>query len=109
MRVGDRADGRAALVLLLQIARERLARRAGDPLEVAAFGIKVTMIEPGGFATDFATSSAYPAHRHEAYGPLYAAMAEMGAAGPMPGPEAVGGAILQIVDAEEPPLRVFFG
>jgi NAD(P)-dependent dehydrogenase (short-subunit alcohol dehydrogenase family) len=77
--------------------------------EVAAFGIKVTLIEPGGFATDFASSSVFTAHRQDAYGPLHASLNEMGASAQMPGPEGVGGAILQLVDAEEPPLRVFFG
>ena len=77
--------------------------------EVAAFGIKVTLIEPGGFATDFANSSAFTAHRQDAYDTLHASLNEMGAFAQMPGPEAVGGAILQLVDAEEPPLRVFFG
>ncbi|ELK0735854.1 TPA: SDR family NAD(P)-dependent oxidoreductase [Klebsiella oxytoca] len=77
--------------------------------EVAPFGIKVTMIEPGAFATDFASSAVFTAHGQDAYGPLYASLAEMGASSQAPGPEGVGGAILQIVDAEEPPLRVFFG
>ncbi|MEU6251410.1 hypothetical protein [Streptomyces sp. NPDC047043] len=33
----------------------------------------------------------------------------MGATAQSPGPEAAGGALLQIVDAEQPPLRVLFG
>ena len=77
--------------------------------EVAAFGIKVTLIEPGGFATDFASSSVFTAHPQDAYSPLHASLNEMGAAAQMPSPDAVGGAILQLIDAEEPPLRVFFG
>jgi NAD(P)-dependent dehydrogenase (short-subunit alcohol dehydrogenase family) len=77
--------------------------------EVAAFGIKVTLIEPGGFATDFASSSVFTAHRQDAYDPLHASLTEMGASAQMPGPDHVGGAILQLVDAQEPPLRVFFG
>jgi NAD(P)-dependent dehydrogenase (short-subunit alcohol dehydrogenase family) len=77
--------------------------------EVAPFGIKVTVIEPGGFATDFKNSSLFTAHRQDAYDPLHASLAEMSAAAQMPGPEGVGGAILQLVDAEEPPLRLLFG
>ncbi|MET7695899.1 SDR family NAD(P)-dependent oxidoreductase [Streptomyces sp. NPDC005483] len=77
--------------------------------EVAPFGIKVTVIEPGGFATDFKNSSVFTAHRQDAYDPLHASLTEMSAAAQMPGPEGVGGAILQLVDAEEPPLRVLFG
>jgi NAD(P)-dependent dehydrogenase (short-subunit alcohol dehydrogenase family) len=77
--------------------------------EVAPFGIKVTLIEPGAFATDFASSSVFTAHRQDVYAPLHASLTEMSATAQAPGPEGVGGAILQIVDAEEPPLRVFFG
>ncbi|MGU3435961.1 SDR family NAD(P)-dependent oxidoreductase [Actinomycetes bacterium M1A6_2h] len=77
--------------------------------EVAAFGIKVTLIEPGGFATDFAASSVFTLHRRDAYDHLHAALTEMGASSTAPGPENVGAAILQLVDAEKPPLRVFFG
>ncbi|MDX2681485.1 SDR family NAD(P)-dependent oxidoreductase [Streptomyces sp. NY05-11A] len=77
--------------------------------EVAPFGIKVTVIEPGGFATDFKNSSVFTAHRQDAYDPLHASLTEMSATAQMPGPEGVGGAILQLVDAEEPPLRVLFG
>ncbi|MDF2562994.1 MAG: putative oxidoreductase [Microbacterium sp.] len=76
--------------------------------EVTGFGIKVTMIEPGAFATGLAASSVLTANRQDAYNPLYAAMSEMSAT-QAPAPEAVGGALLQIVDAEQPPLRVFFG
>ncbi|MFJ9250274.1 SDR family NAD(P)-dependent oxidoreductase [Streptomyces sp. NPDC101776] len=77
--------------------------------EVAPFGIKVTLIEPGAFATDFASSAVFTAHGQDAYGPLYASLTEMGASAQAPDPEGVGAAILKIVDAEEPPLRVFFG
>ncbi len=77
--------------------------------EVAAFGIKVTLIEPGGFDTDFRHSSVVTAHRQDAYDPLHASLTEMSANAQFPGPEGVGGAILQLVDAEQPPLRVFFG
>jgi NAD(P)-dependent dehydrogenase (short-subunit alcohol dehydrogenase family) len=79
--------------------------------EVAAFGIKVTVIEPGGFDTDWAGPSA----KHSAPLPAYADMHEAAARGraarvAAPGdPVASAAAVLKIVDAEEPPLRVFFG
>jgi NAD(P)-dependent dehydrogenase (short-subunit alcohol dehydrogenase family) len=79
--------------------------------EVAPFGIKVTIIEPGGFATDWGGSSA----RHSAQHPAYAESRAAAAAGRAsrtisPGdPTASARAILTIVDAPEPPLRVFFG
>ncbi|RMQ47611.1 putative short-chain dehydrogenase/reductase [Pseudomonas cichorii] len=76
--------------------------------EVAAFGIKVSIIEPGPFGTEFAGSSVYsaplPAYKevHEAVNANFAAM-------PMADPQIVGQALLKIVDAENPPLRIFFG
>jgi NAD(P)-dependent dehydrogenase (short-subunit alcohol dehydrogenase family) len=80
--------------------------------EVAGFGIKVTLVEPGGFATDWAGPSA----RHATPNPDYdrfrdqfqAARQSRMAHGPGD-PVATREAILTIVDAEEPPLRVFFG
>lgn len=76
--------------------------------EVAAFGVKVTIVEPGVFGTDFGASStwsrpvaAYDGVR-EAAGAAFAAL-------PSPDPAGVGPALLKIVDADNPPLRVFFG
>ncbi len=79
--------------------------------EVAQFGIHVTLIEPGGFATDWAGPSA----KHSAQLPAYDAYREevqraRSERNPKPGdPVASGQAVLAIVDADEPPLRVFFG
>ena len=47
--------------------------------------------EPGAFATDFASSAVFTAHGHDAYGPLYASLTEMGASAQAPGPEGVAG------------------
>jgi len=77
--------------------------------EVAPHGIKVTLIEPGGYDTGFSSASVFAAGRKDAYDAVHAALLEQAAAGSGPGPEGVGPAILQLVDAEEPPLRVFFG
>jgi NAD(P)-dependent dehydrogenase (short-subunit alcohol dehydrogenase family) len=79
--------------------------------EVADFGIKVTIIEPGGFATDWGGASAklaapnpaYDAYREKAAEQRKARVAEPG------DPTASASAVLTIVDAENPPLRVFFG
>ena len=77
--------------------------------EVAAFGIKVTIVEPGGYATDWGGSSAIRATPLSAYDPARAAIAAF-RSNSVPGdPEATGAAILKVVDAEEPPLRIFFG
>ncbi|MFC8181725.1 SDR family oxidoreductase [Rhodococcus sp. NPDC057297] len=76
--------------------------------EVAGFGIQVTIIEPGGFDTDWKTTSATVADALPPYTSVHVAMTQMAAA-PSPKPVGFGSAILEIVDAEKPPLRVFFG
>jgi NAD(P)-dependent dehydrogenase (short-subunit alcohol dehydrogenase family) len=77
--------------------------------EVEGFGIHVTLIEPGGFSTDWGGSSARHADPLEAYQPMHDA-AQQRRAGNTPGdPTASAEAVLRIVDADEPPLRVFFG
>jgi NAD(P)-dependent dehydrogenase (short-subunit alcohol dehydrogenase family) len=79
--------------------------------EVAGFGIKVTIIEPGGYSTDWGGSSAKHAKRLPAYEEFHAQAAEARKArvGTPGDPVATREAVLKIVDAEEPPLRVFFG
>ncbi len=79
--------------------------------EVAPFGIHVTLIEPGGFSTDWSGPSA----KHSDELPAYAEVREQvmkarGERNATPGdPTASAAAVLKIVDADEPPLRVFFG
>jgi NAD(P)-dependent dehydrogenase (short-subunit alcohol dehydrogenase family) len=79
--------------------------------EVAGFGIKVTLIEPGGFSTDWAGPSAKHSEELPAYADIRESVMEQRATrNAAPGdPEATRGPILELVDAEEPPLRVFFG
>jgi NAD(P)-dependent dehydrogenase (short-subunit alcohol dehydrogenase family) len=79
--------------------------------EVAAFGIKVTLIEPGGFSTDWGGSSAKHATTLDAYDGVREESARSRAErGASPGdPSASSAAVLEIVDAAEPPLRCFFG
>ncbi|GHO97571.1 short-chain dehydrogenase/reductase [Reticulibacter mediterranei] len=76
--------------------------------EVQPFGIKVTLIEPVGYATDW-SPSAKVARPLPAYEPLR----EARAANPRPfgagNPEATGPALLKLVEMEQPPLRIFFG
>ncbi|MBZ9657865.1 SDR family oxidoreductase [Mesorhizobium sp. ESP-6-4] len=78
-------------------------------LEVAGFGIHVTLVEPGGFSTDWAGPSARVSKPLDAYEPVRAAMAERRSRSVAGDPQATGPAMLAIVDAAEPPLRVFFG
>lgn len=79
--------------------------------EVAGFGIKVTLIEPGGFSTDWGGSSAKRSAQHPDYTEMHEASARSRAKRTdSPGdPTASSAAVLKIVDAVDPPLRVFFG
>jgi NAD(P)-dependent dehydrogenase (short-subunit alcohol dehydrogenase family) len=79
--------------------------------EVASFGVHVTLVEPGGFATDWAGSSSkrstpladYKEVHEEADRLRSQRVSEPG------DPQASARALLKVVDAETPPLRVFFG
>jgi len=79
--------------------------------EVASFNIKVTLIEPGPYSTDWGGPSArhtqpladYDVVREEVRQARARRVASPG------DPTATSAAVLQIVDAEDPPLRIFFG
>ncbi len=79
--------------------------------EVAGFGVHVTLVEPGAFSTDWAGSSSKHSAEHPAYAEVHRTTQEnRKRRASSPGdPEATREAILRVVDAEEPPLRVFFG
>ncbi|WP_280394898.1 SDR family oxidoreductase [Nocardia brasiliensis] len=77
--------------------------------EVAEFGIHVTLIEPGGFGTDWAGPSSKHATPNPAYDGARERRAAQRAVQRSGDPEATGAAILAVVDADQPPLRMFLG
>jgi NAD(P)-dependent dehydrogenase (short-subunit alcohol dehydrogenase family) len=79
--------------------------------EVSGFGIHVTIIEPGGFSTDWGGSSAKHAARIPAHDGVRAAAVASAVARTrnVGDPVASARAVLKLVDSENPPLRVFFG
>ena len=77
--------------------------------EVAGFGIHVTLVEPGGFSTDWSGPSSKKSTSIDAYDEVRAARERQRSAATPGDPEATGAAILEVVDATPPPLRVFFG
>jgi NAD(P)-dependent dehydrogenase (short-subunit alcohol dehydrogenase family) len=78
--------------------------------EVAGFGIKVTLIEPSGYSTDWAGSSAKHAMALPAYEPVRQQAAQARARRFTPGhPAATRDAVLRLVDIPNPPLRLFLG
>jgi NAD(P)-dependent dehydrogenase (short-subunit alcohol dehydrogenase family) len=77
--------------------------------EVAGFGIKVTIVEPAGYATDWSGPSAKRAQPIAAYDEVREIRARARAAASPGDPDASGPAVLKVVDAADPPLRIFFG
>jgi NAD(P)-dependent dehydrogenase (short-subunit alcohol dehydrogenase family) len=73
--------------------------------EVAGFGIKTTLIEPSGFATDWSGASAARSEPNPLYQPLRDAMANWGN-GPTPTADDSVEALFAAVDAAEPPTRL---
>lgn len=76
--------------------------------EVAGFGIHVTLIEPGGYSTDWRGPSATHSEEIAAYADVREARNRSPAGSPGD-PAATRAAILKVIDADPPPLRVFFG
>ena len=77
--------------------------------EDAPFGIKVTLIEPGGFTTDWAGSSSIHAKEISAYDPVRKARNERWSSVRRGNPAATAEVVLKLVDSDNPPLRILFG
>ncbi len=77
--------------------------------EVSEFGIHVTLVEPGGFSTDWAGPSAKRSEPNPVYDQLRGRQQQWRASNVPGDPAASSEAIMRVVDADPPPLRVFFG
>jgi NAD(P)-dependent dehydrogenase (short-subunit alcohol dehydrogenase family) len=82
--------------------------------EVADFGIKVTVVEPAGFATRSGKNpdplaNGHMAEANPAYDGLRRRLAGFAGSQPAGDPAAAAQALLKIVDSDNPPLRVLFG
>ncbi|WP_330442226.1 SDR family NAD(P)-dependent oxidoreductase [Flavobacterium sp. C4GT6] len=78
--------------------------------EVKDFGINITLVEPNGFATEWAGASAKQSENIPAYDKVREAFTEGMSDSDIFGiPEATIPAILKLIDAQTPPLRLFLG
>ncbi|MER5424340.1 SDR family oxidoreductase [Streptosporangium roseum] len=78
-------------------------------MEAAQFGVKLTIVQPGGYWTDLYTSmtSTTPS---EPYSPLRAELEKQWAEGSIDSePHLAAEAVLKLVDSEDPPLRLLLG
>ncbi|MDQ1066266.1 SDR family oxidoreductase [Streptomyces canus] len=77
--------------------------------EVGPLGVRVTLVEPGPYGTDWSGSSAVHAEPLAAYEPIREAR-RAGAGARVPqDPQTTAEVILELVDTDEPPLRLFLG
>jgi NAD(P)-dependent dehydrogenase (short-subunit alcohol dehydrogenase family) len=80
--------------------------------EMAPFGVHVTIIEPGGFRTDFAGASTKINEGNPAYAETVGTTAAMQRQydGNQPGdPEKAAAAIIEVTQTDKPPLRLVLG
>lgn len=80
--------------------------------EVAGFGIRTLIVEPGGYATDWGGSSAVIADRSDAYAKLHAARDEAGKNYDptlMGDPDGLARELIDLTDAEDVPPRALLG
>jgi NAD(P)-dependent dehydrogenase (short-subunit alcohol dehydrogenase family) len=77
--------------------------------EVKSFGIKVSLIEPNGFSTDWSGASAFQTEPNEAYAPLRKAFFEGSTPDSWGKPASTTAAVLELIDSENPPLHFLLG
>jgi NAD(P)-dependent dehydrogenase (short-subunit alcohol dehydrogenase family) len=82
--------------------------------EVAEFGVKVTVIEPAGYATRDGKNpdpldNGHVAEPNPAYDGLRRRLGQLVGKQPAGDPAAAAQALLELVDTDNPPLRVLFG
>ena len=77
--------------------------------EVSSFGIKVTIVEPNGYLTEFNTSSGVQSEPISLYDGVRATLNESNHDDDWGVPEATADAMQKLINAENPPLRLILG
>ncbi|WP_242454451.1 SDR family NAD(P)-dependent oxidoreductase [Bailinhaonella thermotolerans] len=78
-------------------------------MEVEPFGVKVTVVQPGGYDTGLFTSGLTMAEPMPEYAPLRERLAEMWGDDAGPDPATAAPVLMELVDLPEPPLRLIVG
>ncbi|QFZ21103.1 SDR family NAD(P)-dependent oxidoreductase [Saccharothrix syringae] len=78
-------------------------------MEVEPFGIKVTVLQPGGYETGLFTLGLTTAEENPAYAPLRARLSEVWAGSEDCDPRLAAAVVMRVVELEEPPKRVVLG
>lgn len=78
-------------------------------MEVESFGIKVTILQPGGYVTDLFTRGITTTKEHAAYTPLREQLASMWGESTDAAANKAAPAVLKVVAMEEPPRRLILG
>ncbi|SEU47961.1 SDR family oxidoreductase [Nonomuraea wenchangensis] len=78
-------------------------------MEAAPFGVKLSIVQPGGYWTDLYTSMTMTTPKEE-YGPLRAELEKQWAEGSIDSePRLAAEALLKLVGSDDPPLRLLLG
>jgi NAD(P)-dependent dehydrogenase (short-subunit alcohol dehydrogenase family) len=78
-------------------------------METADFGVRVTLVQAGGYETTLFTQGLTLAEENEAYAPLRAELAKMWAEAQDVDPARAAEAVMELVDLPDPPRRIVLG
>jgi len=78
-------------------------------MEVEPFGVKVTIVQPGGYDTGLFTTGTTATTPDPAYDPLRAKLTEMWGDEAGPDPSTAAPVVMRLVDLPDPPLRLIVG
>ncbi|WP_279433581.1 hypothetical protein [Actinomadura sp. KC345] len=78
-------------------------------MEMAPFGVKVTIVQPGGYGTDLFTRGTTMTEPRPEYDTLRARLAEIWGEDAGPRPSTAAPVIMELAGLAEPPLRLIVG